>query len=282
MKNMRENILRAVEENTKREARYPLSPSQATKSLRDLYYSLLNYNKKGTIPEDKLDGSVLLRFELGHLVESHILKYVEKAYKVKDIQAYVAIYEGDFAITGNIDWAIEVDGETILMDSKSSGSYPFRYKLPKEENIVQMQLYMHSDWGRKNNVSRAILLYYNKDNSDLKCIEVKYDPIVAIHYLRRLASVRDMHASGVVPPREYVLGVDWQASYSVFKTYDNKEFEAPESKREIVKGSQLTIRDHVLAYGNKIVDINGKQVYAKKQGDKLILITKGERVWEEI
>ncbi len=286
MKDMKQKILESVKANAKRENRYPLSPSQATKSLRDLYYGLCNYHNPGSIPVDELDGQTLLKFELGYAIENILVEHVKRAFKVVNIQERVKMTRGNFSIEGNIDWAIEVDGKTILMDSKSSGSYPFKYKTPKEDNIIQMQLYMHSDWGRKNNVNSAILLYYNKDNSDLKLCEVEYDETVAINSLLHLEKAAMAYGLKQLPPREYVLGVDWQASYNSYKTYDNKEFEVPLKDREVYEIVALTppldLKQHVLAWGNKVLDYNGKLVYAKKMNDKLVLVTEGERIWEEI
>lgn len=262
--------------------RYPLSPSQATKSLRDLYYALVNFSKPGTIPRDDFRPETLLTFRLGYAIESLIIQYCKSQFEIIDEQARVHILNS--TIAGNIDFAIRFkSGEVVLCDSKSAADYSFR-KAPSESNVAQMQLYMHSDWGRAHNVTRAMLFYVNKNTSDINVIEVPYDAATAEALLARFTKAQAYYAANEVPPREYVLGCDWQANYSNFKTYDNAEFAIPVDKREIVDydGDELSVKEHVLKYGNAIVNYKTGAMYARLSSNKIVLTKRGDDQWEEI
>lgn len=259
--------------------RFPLSPSACLKPARDLYYDLINYYSPGQIPKDPIEPRAKLLFENGYVVEDLLKKYVKKAYKVIGEQQYVSFgsVEG-VVLGGSIDWAIDIDGEIIICDSKSSGDFPFK-QVPKEENIAQMQLYMHSSWAREKNINRSILIYYNKNDSNIKCVEVPYNPKVAQELLDRFISVYICYKGGRLPKREFVLGVDWKANYSAYRTYDNVEFTEKLNERELASSTEDFrdledkdfIRDHVLTYGNKIVDYKSKKIYAYLKDNKIKL-----------
>jgi hypothetical protein len=73
----------------------------------------------------------------------------------------------------------------------------------------------------------------------------------------------DAYIRGELPQRQHVWGLDWQAEYSSFKTYDNAEFEVPLEEREeeeipveaFEDSSDRDIIQHIATeYGNKIVN----------------------------
>ncbi len=291
MKSVEEAVAKAVDHLDEKEAaRFPLSPSAALKPMRDLYYGLVNYYAPGSIQVDAIEPRVKLTFKLGHMIEAMLVNYFREAFQLKDEQKRVTfgkLSDGTL-LSGAIDWAVVINGETILMDSKSSGSYPFKLA-PKEDNIAQMQLYMHSDWGRKNKVNKAILAYFNKDNSEIKCIQIDYNADLAEALLQRFYSVWDMYQKRQIPPREYVIGFDWQANYSNYRTHDFLEFQKPLAERDVVtsadfapKTTKNNLRDFVLTYGSSIVDFTDKSLYvtANKAGVSFQEI--GEKVWEAV
>lgn len=261
---------------------FPLRPSSCLKPLRDLYYDLVNFYAPGTIPKAPFENRIKLIFQFGHLTETLLKKVFAYTYGVQMDQQRVVYGElidkdgNKIVLGGNIDWCSKLGGnELILCDAKSIGDFPFK-KAPKAENISQMQLYMHSDIGRKHQLNKALLIYFNKNTSDIKCIEVPYDPILAEKLLERLKYVWECYKSGTVPPREHVLSVDWEANYSAYREYDNKEFELEIFDRETieVEGKCKKLKSHVLEYGNKIVLYDDGAFYAKKSGDKLVLLEK--------
>jgi len=250
---------------------FPIRPSSATKPLRDIFYDLKNFYNPGTIPKNDFDPRVKLIFQFGHLTEALILKLCKNKFQVQDEQRrvkYGSLIDKDgneIPLTGSIDWSMYLDRTSSalsLVDSKSIGDYPFK-TAPKEANIAQMQLYMHSDWGRENKVDKAILIYFNKNTSDIKCIEIDYDSGLATKLLNRLKLAWDYYLKDEVPPREYLAGCDWEADYSPYKEYDNREF-LPDAPRpqptpvqdyapKIGKYAKDAIRAHVEKYGNAAV-----------------------------
>ncbi len=288
---MEKAVAKAMDHLDEKEAaRYPLSPSAALKPLRDLYYGLVNFHKPGTIPVDEIEPRVKLTFKLGHMIEAMLVEYFREAFQLKDEQrrvSFCTLNDGT-VLTGAIDWAVVINGETILMDSKSSGSYPFKLA-PKEDNIAQMQLYMHSDWGRKNKVNKAILAYFNKDNSEIKCIQIDYNEKLAEAILARFYLVHKYYRDGIVPPREYVLGLDWQANYSNYRTHDSAEFNKPLEEREVVtsnekapKSTKENLKAFVLRYGSAVVNYTDTSLYVTCNKAGVAFQTVGQKVWEAV
>jgi len=268
---------------------FPLRPSSALKSMRDLYYDLVNFYSPGTIPKEPFPERVKLIFQFGHLTETLLKKVFAFTYSVSFEQErvkYGELIDKDgniISLTGSIDWASKVGGDTlILCDAKSIGDYPFK-KAPKEENIAQMQIYMHSDWGRANKVDRAQLIYFNKNTSDIKVIEIAYDAELAENLLQRLKYVFECYKSGTLPPREYLPGVDWQGDYSPYKDYDMKEFAIEEEMRPTIgiaieydgpRSEKDAIVEHVEKYGNKVALYIDKTVFVSYIKGKLTLVIK--------
>lgn len=265
---------------------FPLRPSSCLKPLRDLFYDLKNFYKPGSIPKSSLDPRIKLIFQFGHLTETLLKKLFAYTYGVVAEQERVKYGElidkagNIIPLTGSIDWASTIGGPTlVLCDAKSIGDFPFK-KAPKEENVAQMQLYMHSDWGRRNEVNRALLIYFNKNTSDIKCIEVAYEPKLAQALLDRLALAFDYYKKDEVPPREYLAGLDWQADYSPYKEYDNAEFML--THRETVyihdnfyfRNEKQALREHAEKYGNKAAQYLDKLVQIDYINNKLTLTIK--------
>jgi hypothetical protein len=270
---------------------FPVRPSSATKPLRDIFYDLKNFYNPGTIPKQDFEPRVKLIFQFGHATETIMKKLCANKFTVQDEQKrvkYGELVDRDgtvIPLTGSIDWAMRLDNSSerlTLCDAKSIGDYPFK-TAPKEANIAQMQLYMHSDWGRANDVNNAILMYFNKNTSDIKCIEIEYDGALATNLLNRLKLAWDYYLKDEAPPREYLAGVNWEADYSPYREYDNREF-LPESKRETVVVEEWApkvgryvkdnIRTHVEKYGNAAVKYLDKLVVVIYADKKLTLVEK--------
>lgn len=263
---------------------FPLRPSSCLKPLRDLYYDLVNFYAPGTIPKAPFENRIKLIFQFGHLTETLLKKVFAYTYGVQQEQArvkYGELVDKDgniIPLTGSVDWISTLGGtEPVLVDAKSIGDFPFK-KAPKAENIAQLQLYMHSDLGRQFGWNKAMLVYFNKNTSDIKVVEFAYEPELAEKLLERLKLAFEYYKKGEVPPREFVLGLNWEVGYSAYKEYDNKEFGLPESERETigVNSNCKKLREHVLEYGNKIVDYNDGSFMAvldkdKKGADTLVL-----------
>jgi CRISPR/Cas system-associated exonuclease Cas4 (RecB family) len=116
-------------------------------------------------------------------------------------------------ISGRAD-AVLSDGEQLfVLDIKSMNSMIFRnLQEPKEENINQLQLYLHYF-----KIQKGILLYVNKDNQDLREFVVEYNPAKAQHLLDELAILKKQIDSDALPGRIPVYPDDWQCKYCQFK-----------------------------------------------------------------
>lgn len=263
-------------EATEKRNGFPLRPSSALKTMRDLYYGLENWAHPGTIPVTKMDGRVSMLLGLGHLIERHVVYNLKQA-------GFTILYEnhrvtyGELAdgteLSGEFDFCIETkEGELVICDSKSIGDYGFnRTQLPKLEHIAQINLYMHSDWARKKNINRAIVVYYSKNNSDMKMREFQYSPELAEDVIARFQLVYDMWKRKELPPREKVFGLDWEAKYSNFVDHDMAEFNVPEEDRErdtvecLPEDKKDVIRQICIEHGSKVV-------YNKEDGQDYWLV----------
>jgi len=268
---------------------FPVRPSSATKPMRDIFYDLKNFYNPGLIPKEDFEPRIKLIFQFGHATELILKKVCAAKFMVQDEQKRVKYgelidHDGSIiSLTGSIDWAMRLDNTSsalTLVDAKSIGEYPFK-TAPKEANIAQMQLYMHSDWGRENQVNNAILIYFNKNTCDIKCIEIEYDATLATNLLKRLQLIWDYYLKDEVPPREFLAGLDWQADYSSYKSFDNKEFEIAPIGRETIRLEEYApkqkykkdaIRQHVAKFGNKVVQYLDKAEYVVYNEKKLELI----------
>lgn len=222
---------------------FPLRPSSALRPLRDLYYGLVNYYQPGSIPTDPIEGRNTMLLSLGHAIERHLIEYVEKSFAVtarnqRVVYGQVKGKGGEVInLSGEFDFQLTSSktGETIIADSKSSADYPFKSSVPKDEHMAQINLYLHSDWARSRNINKAWIIYYNKNNSDLRVYEFEYSKEKAEEVIARFQSVMDAYLKGEIPQRESVYGLDWQAAYSSYKTFDLREFTLPLDQRVVIE-----------------------------------------------
>lgn len=268
-------LLNSAKEDSTRSS-FPLRPSSALKSSRELYYGLAHYYRPGSVTVDPTRNPILL--SLGHAIERHLVEQLERIAEVtfkNHRVTYGAITDkatGEvIQLSGELDFCIKgTDGSLIVCDSKSSSDFAFtKAPLPKEEHVAQINLYLHSDWAQSLNVKRAVILYYNKNNSKLKAFEFTYSPGLAIATIERFQEVHDAYRDGKIPPREHVYGLDWQPGYSRYLTEDMKEFHVEVEKRDVVNlydsdsvcelgleemSDKEIIRLLATGYGNKIVN----------------------------
>lgn len=230
---------------------FPLRPSSALKSLRDLYYGLVNYYKPSTITTTPIEGRNVMLLSLGHAIEKHFVEFIEKSYAIPyrslrvDYGEVIGPDGVPHKLTGELDFVLQSvkTGELVIADSKSSADFPFKASVPKQEHIAQINLYMHSKWARDLNINKAFIMYYNKNNSDIKVYEFVYSKELAQEVIDRFNVALSSYVVGSIPKREYVLGCDWQAAYSSFRDHDNKEFTIPVSERAISKITEEEIEE---------------------------------------
>jgi len=83
---------------------------------------------------------------------------------------------------------------------------------PKEENIDQIQMYLHYF-----KVPKGILLYVNKNNLSLKEYVVEYDKKRVVGLLKNLECTKNKIDTDVVPDRLDDFPDNWQCRYCPFK-----------------------------------------------------------------
>jgi len=268
---------------------FPLRPSSALKSMRDLYYGLVNYYKPNTIPTTAIEGRNCMLLNYGHATEKHLVEHIRGAFEVpytsfKVEYGTVLTEKGTKPITlgGEGDLIIRLkSGELVLGDSKSSASFPFRKNESKDEHIIQLNLYMHSQFCRDLKINRAWIWYYCKDNSELKIFEFYYDAALAQKTLDRFQKVHDMYEAGTLPPQEHILGVDWQASYSPYRDYEWKAYESrtrpaivltEEQTKKLPTDKKELLRYVIVKYGCvTIMTHSGITLEAIKKGSQMFL-----------
>jgi hypothetical protein len=265
---------------------FPLRPSSALKSDRDLYYGLVNYFKPGTIPVDPVEGRNAMLLSLGHAIETHFVEHIGRAFAVGNrnmrvTYGQVTMPDGtQYNLGGEFDFTITSTktGETVIADSKSSAAFPFKGDLPKDDHIAQINLYLHSDWARERGINKAWIMYYCKNDSDIRIFEFAYNKEAAEAVIARFQAVLDSYKKGELPKRVHVLGSDWQAAYSSYRTYDNRSFLTPRHLRTVVKGeldeeldSKGLVKRIAIEYDNQVVEANGRRYWLELGTTTLIL-----------
>ena len=146
--------------------RFPLSPSQALKCARMLWYGLKNQDEPSKYPKSPFNARTILTFDAGNRAEFSLIRYLRKArdldvmYEQKSM--VIAEYK-DYAIQGTCDLILDIKGTKILVDIKSINQEGFKNTdLPKPEHYAQVQLYLSSKFARENNIKYGGILYFNK------------------------------------------------------------------------------------------------------------------------
>lgn len=83
---------------------------------------------------------------------------------------------------------------------------------PKEENVNQLQLYLHYF-----RIPKGILLYVNKDTQELKEFVVEYEEKKARSLLAELENLKKNIDLNTVPARIASYPTDWQCRYCPFR-----------------------------------------------------------------
>jgi len=163
-------------------------------------------------PRKEMEANILRLFDHGDHIHKLIMKPLLSTRAIHVVASEVDIPPQEL-ISGRAD-AVLSDGEQLfVLDIKSMNSMIFRnLQEPKEENINQIQLYLHYF-----KIQKGILLYVNKDSQDLKEFVVEYNPAKSQHLLDELAILKKQIDSDALPSRIPVYPSDWQCQYCQFK-----------------------------------------------------------------
>ncbi|HXK31918.1 MAG: hypothetical protein A2Z68_01085 [Candidatus Nealsonbacteria bacterium RBG_13_38_11] len=180
--------------------------TDAGKCGRALFFKFKN------VPRKEMEANILRLFDHGDHIHQLIMKPLLSTREIHVVAAEVNIPPQEL-ISGRADAIISDGKELYVLDIKSMNSMIFsKLTEPKEENIAQLQLYLHYF-----KIPKGILLYVNKDNQQLKDFVVKYDKKCALSLLDFLAGIRKKIDKNVIPDRLSDYPDNWQCRYCQFK-----------------------------------------------------------------
>jgi len=192
-------------ENRKDRIQHRFYISDAGRCPRQIYYSFKNAPKK------QIDPNFLRLFDLGNHLHRLIMRSLLNIKDIKVVASEVNIPPQEI-VSGRADAILEVNRELYVLDIKSINSKAFEYlKDAKEDNILQVQLYLHYF-----KVKKGILLYIDKDKLRLKEFIVNYDSKQVEKLLKEWTELRKQIDSDILPEKlpDYPSG--WKCRYCKF------------------------------------------------------------------
>lgn len=149
---------------------------------------------------------------------------------IKEVLIEQKVELEDLNVRGFIDLLIiDEEDRVYLYDIKTINAWSYKMKFgkfKKEEGSIhqELQLATYGIWAERKygRVDGMFLLYYNKDNSMLKQVEVTNNRISdAISFWQR---TNDDHKHGLPPIEENVSPVmDWECRYCEYKSKCQKD-----------------------------------------------------------
>ncbi len=162
-------------------------------------------------PRREMEANVLRLFDHGDHIHQLIMKPLLSVREVHVVASEVNIPPQEI-ISGRSDAIISDGKDMYVLDIKSMNSMIFdKLTEPKEENIDQIQLYLHYF-----KVPKGILLYVNKNSLALKEFVVEYDKKRALSLIGGLDEIKGKIEAGVIPERMFGFPENWQCKYCQF------------------------------------------------------------------
>lgn len=184
--------------------------SDAGKCSRSVFFKFKN------APRKEMEANILRLFDHGNHIHELIMNSLLSTKDIHVIASEVNIPPQEL-ISGRADAVISDGKELYVLDIKSINSTGFRYlSQAKEENINQIQLYLHYF-----KIPKGILLYVNKDNQQLKEFMVHYNQAQARSLLEELANLKKQVDSNIIPSRIPNYPNNWQCQYCQFREICN-------------------------------------------------------------
>jgi len=180
--------------------------SEAGKCPRQIFFKFKN------APRKEMEANILRLFDHGDHMHQLIMKPLLSIRAVRVVSAEVGIPPQEL-VSGRADAIISDGKELYVLDIKSMNSMIFKnLTSPKEENINQIQLYLHYF-----KIPKGILLYVDKDKLNLKEFIIDYNKTLAEKILNGLACLKKQIDSNIIPPRIPDYPGNWQCSYCQFR-----------------------------------------------------------------
>lgn len=163
-------------------------------------------------PRKKIEANILRLFDHGDSIHKLIMKPLISTRDIHVVASEINIPPQEI-ISGRADAVISDGGHLYVLDIKSMNSMIFRgLNEPKEENVNQIQLYLHYF-----KIPKGILLYVNKDTQELKEFIVKYNEDQVNNLLKGVKDLKKKIDSNIIPSRISDYPSNWQCKYCQFK-----------------------------------------------------------------
>ena len=209
--------------------------TDAGKCCRSIFFKFKN------APRKEIEANILRLFDHGDAIHKLIMKPLISTRDIHVVASEVVIPPQEI-ISGRADAILSDGKELYVLDIKSMNSMIFRnLESPKEENVSQIQLYLHYF-----KIPKGILLYVNKDNQELKEFFVYYDKKIVEPILKILQDLKKKIDENIIPARLSTYPEDWQCRYCQFKDIckmgKEEEMSWDEFKNKIEKESKKKIK----------------------------------------
>ncbi len=180
--------------------------TDAGKCDRSIFFKFKN------VPRKEMEANILRLFDHGDHVHQLIMKPLLSIKDIHVVASEINIPPQEI-VSGRSD-AIVSDGKNLyVLDIKSMNSMIFdKLTEPKEENVNQLQLYLHYF-----KVPKGILLYVNKNSLELKEFVVDYDKKRALALIDNLNEIKEKIDSDIMPARIPDYPENWQCRYCQFR-----------------------------------------------------------------
>jgi len=161
-------------------------------------------------PREPMEARIMRIFEHGENIHRNIFNIL---YRLRlGVTTEIPIPSQEI-ISGRADAILCVNNENYVLDIKSMNSMIFRnLTQPKEENVFQIQLYLHYF-----NIKKGILLYIDKDQQEIKEFFVEYDEALCKSLLDKFYGLKDLIEQNKIPARLADYPRNWQCNYCQFK-----------------------------------------------------------------
>ncbi|MEK7664846.1 MAG: PD-(D/E)XK nuclease family protein [Patescibacteria group bacterium] len=191
-------------ENQKNKDQAKFYITDAGKCPRAVFFKFKN------APRESLPARILRIFEHGEHMHRNIFNIL---YRLRiGVTTEIPIPAQEI-ISGRADAILCIDNENYVLDIKSINSMIFRNLLqPKEENVCQIQLYMHYF-----NIKKGLLLYIDKDQQNIKEFLVSYDENLVKGLLDGFYDLKSKIEADNIPVRLQDYPKNWQCGYCQFK-----------------------------------------------------------------
>jgi CRISPR/Cas system-associated exonuclease Cas4 (RecB family) len=204
--------------------------TDAGKCSRAIFFKFKN------VPRQKMTPEVLRMFDHGDYVQMHLLNTLFSLGIVRASEVKIPPQE---LISGRADAILTLNNELYVVDFKSMNSMIFqKLEAAKEENINQLQLYLHFF-----KIPKGILLYVNKNSLELKEFVLNYNSTLCKKLLQDLAALKIKIEKNIVPLRLSEYPENWQCRYCQFKEIckisGQKEVSWETFKKKVQEGESL-------------------------------------------